>query len=272
METPAGSDISFAVKDTVNATFTYTLTKGCRNDTIQYFNDSNNGKTYWNWQFDNVSSTNQNPTVIYNRFGNKTTQLIAGNGFCSDTSSVNFFLDHDSLRAAFTMPSVYCPNDFADFTDASAGKIINWFWQFGNGFSSNLQNPPLQVYSAAGSDHLYPVQLIVQSDKDCYDTAVNFLKVAISCTITVPTAFTPNNDGLNDYLYPLNAYKASDLEFRIFNKFGQVIFYTNNWTRRWDGTFKGMKQPAGAYVWMLQYTDNDTGKKVFMKGAAVLIR
>lgn len=272
LETPAGSSISFSVKDTVSAAFTYQLTEGCRYDTIHYFNALQNGKINWNWQFDNAISTSQNPTVVYSSFGNKTTQLTVSNGFCRDTAVVNFYLNHDSLHAAFTMPSVYCPNELVYFKDSSLGNIINWYWQFGNGLTSTFQSPPPQVYTPPGIDRLIPVQLIVQSNKACYDTVIKYLKVVNSCYIAVPNAFTPNMDGHNDYLYPLNAYRTSDLEFKIFNKFGQQLFSTKDWTRKWNGTFNDMEQPPGVYVWFLRYTNTDTGKTIFKKGTTVLIR
>jgi gliding motility-associated-like protein len=93
-----------------------------------------------------------------------------------------------------------------------------------------------------------------------------------NCYIAVPSAFTPNNDGLNDYLYPLNAYKAVNLTFKIFNRYGQLVFETSDWTNKWDGTFKGQPANAGTYVWLLQYTDGETGEKYFSKGTTVLIR
>jgi gliding motility-associated-like protein len=88
----------------------------------------------------------------------------------------------------------------------------------------------------------------------------------------VPSAFTPNFDGLNDYLYPVNAYKAQDLHFSVYNRFGQRVFNSNNWTKKWDGTFKGKKADAGTYVWMLQYYNPDLNQKIEQKGTVVLIR
>jgi len=273
IETPAGSSINFTVNDTVNAGFTYQLIKGCRFDTIHYFSNAQTGITTWNWRFDNTqTSTAQNPVIIYNSPGEKTTQLIAGNGFCNDTSIVKFTLSRDPLKASFSVPAIYCPNDIVYFKDSSTGNIINWYWQFGNGFSSNLQNPPPQAYAAAQRDRLFPVQLIIESDKFCYDTVINYLKAAGNCYISVPTAFTPNKDGLNDYLYPLNAYRAAGLEFKVFNKFGMQLFARKDRTRKWDGTFNGAAQPPGVYIWFLHYTNTETGKKIFEKGTTVLIR
>ncbi len=98
------------------------------------------------------------------------------------------------------------------------------------------------------------------------------LKVLKSCYIAVPNAFTPNGDGLNDFLYPLNAYKADNLEFKVYNRLGQLVFSTTDWTVKWDGTINGQPQDTGIFVWTLQYTNRDTGKHVFMKGSTVLIR
>jgi gliding motility-associated-like protein len=98
------------------------------------------------------------------------------------------------------------------------------------------------------------------------------VKAVSSCYIAVPSAFTPNNDGRNDYLYPLNAFKATDLQFRIFNRYGQVVFETTDPAKKWDGTIRGIPQPAGNYVWTLNYTESDTGKRVSEKGNSMLIR
>ena len=90
--------------------------------------------------------------------------------------------------------------------------------------------------------------------------------------ISVPGAFTPNHDGLNDYLYPLNAYKVTNLLFRIYNRLGQLVFETQDWNKRWDGSFKGQGADPGTYVWVLHYTNTDTGKYVEQRGTSILIR
>ena len=52
--------------------------------------------------------------------------------------------------------------------------------------------------------------------------------------IAGPSAFTPNNDGLNDYLYPLNAYKATNLLFKVYNRFGKLVFETKDCTKKME--------------------------------------
>ncbi len=69
--------------------------------------------------------------------------------------------------------------------------------------------------------------------------------------IYIPTAFTPNNDGLNDR-WNLPALPALPLaEVRVYNRYGQLIFYNKGYAKQWDGSFKGMPQPTGVYVYII---------------------
>jgi len=62
------------------------------------------------------------------------------------------------------------------------------------------------------------------------------------------------------------------LVFRVYNRYGQMVFETRDWQVKWDGTVNGRKQSTGNYTWVLSYTNEDTGKKFNMKGNTVLIR
>ncbi|HSC40329.1 MAG TPA: gliding motility-associated C-terminal domain-containing protein, partial [Chitinophagaceae bacterium] len=271
-ETPAGAALPFTVKDTVSAAFTYNLLLGCRADTIDFFQDGNHGINEWTWQFDTSGTSNQqNPEMIFTRFGDKKITLIVTNGFCSDTASVIVPLNN-TLTAAFDVTRIVCPEDGAAFTNNSVGDIVAWGWSFGDGDTSSLQLPPAHHYPKTGIETRYVVSLVVMNKAGCYDTTAIAIKVLKTCYIAVPNAFTPNGDGNNDYLFPLNAYKADHLEFRVYNRLGQLVFRTNDWTIRWDGRINGTPQPTGTYVWTLGYTERDTGKKVFQKGTTILIR
>jgi len=273
-QTPAGASRAFSTADTVNADFTYQLKLGCKADTVHFFHNGANNINQWNWNFNNEgSSTAQNPSHIFKVFGPKQINLNVSNGVCTDSSSATVLLDN-TLEAAFGFPEVLCPEDKATFTDSSVGKIVSWNWDFGNGNSSTLQNPLPETYPqvTSGRSKLYPVRLIIENDLHCFDTTVNQMKVVYSCYITVPNAFTPNGDGHNDYLYPLNAWKAINLEFIIYNRYGQIVFRTNNWTNKWDGRINGQMQSSWVFVWLLRYTLLDTGEKVFKRGTTVLIK
>jgi len=271
--TAAGSKVSFITVDTVNADFTYRLNLGCKRDTINSFHDGRNGVNSWKWTFDGIrSSSSQNPTSIYASYGEKTAQLIVSNGVCKDTSEMKTINLDNYLKAQFEATAVVCPGDLATYKESSVGKVQAWYWDFGNGNNSLLQQPQDQTYPYAKDIRMIPIQLVVTNDLGCKDTAVQLIKVVGNCYIAVPNAFTPNGDGLNDYLYPLNAYKAKDLIFKVYNRFGQLLFQTTDWTVKWDGTFKGQGADPATYVWILQYTNIDTGKRIELKGSTVLIR
>jgi gliding motility-associated-like protein len=275
-ETPAGSAIAFKAADTVSADFSYRVGLGCVYDTLLYAHDGRDHVNQWSWTFDaDGVSTAEDSIFLFKDYGAKHIQLSASNGVCSDSASADILLDNQ-LAARFVMaPSTtLCPEDAAVYTDSSIGKIVSWYWVFGDGTTSIMQNPPPKKYDAVSErdGRYYPVALIVKNDINCFDTSQIRIRVLYNCYIDVPTAFTPNGDGLNDYLYPLNAYKAQGLEFRIYNRYGQMVFETTDWTKKWDGKINGKPQASGTYVWMLNYTNQETGKEIFLKGTSVLIR
>jgi len=271
-QTTVGSALSFNVKDTVSADFSYQIAAGCKQDTVLFMHDGKHQVNRWLWQLDyNGTSNLQNPVTYFNSFGTKQIILSVSNGFCSDTVTKNIILDNE-LKAAFETNNTLCPEDTAVFKNTSIGNIVSYDWNFQNGNFSTDENPSPQKYPVLLDEKNYAVTLVVKSNLGCYDTAVNNIRVLKSCYIAVPNAFTPNGDGLNDFLYPLNAFKADNLEFKVYNRLGQLVFHSNDWTQKWDGTVKGDPQDAGIYVWTLKYILRDTGKHIFMKGSTVLIR
>jgi gliding motility-associated-like protein len=204
--------------------------------------------------------------------GTRTFFLEVSNGFCKDSSSVTIPFDKNRLQAAFDAPAFVCPLDTAIFTDQSGGPIVSWNWDFGNGNTASGQVAPEQFYPTGTSLQKFTATLTITAANDCTDTAMRVILVPANCYIAVPTAFTPNGDGLNDYLYPLNAYKAEDLDFNVYNRYGQVVWHTNDWTQKWDGRINGYLQAAGVYVWHLTYFDPDKRKNIDLRGTAALIR
>jgi gliding motility-associated-like protein len=89
--------------------------------------------------------------------------------------------------------------------------------------------------------------------------------------VYVPTGFTPNGDGRNDFLRGLYVGIKKVHYFRIYSRWGQQIFSTNSLSEGWDGTIKGVRQQTGTYVWMLKVEDL-AGKIYEMKGISTLIR
>lgn len=270
-ETPAGSILTFTLKDTVNAGFSYQKRYGCSEDTILFFHPAANGVNNWDWHLDdNQTSTLQNPQGLYGVFNTKNIQLAVSNGFCSDTSSQSIVLDN-FIKADFISFEDNCPNETVNFTGTPTGNVKQHNWTFGDGGSASVQSPA-HLFPAPLTTTPFIVRYTVTDSIGCQSTAQKTIKIYSSCYLAVPTAFTPNNDGKNDYLYPLNAIKAEQLDFKVFNRWGQLVFQTKNWKQGWDGTVRGIPQGASVYVWYLSYTDRDTKERRQMKGTAALVR
>lgn len=205
-------------------------------------------------------------TTIY------TVKVTSSNG-CSDTAAVTVtVLNRNAVKAGITATGYLCRSfDSVYFASSSTGDINKWLWDFDNGQSSIASMPPVQQYLIPAGRTFYRVKLVVTDSTGCADSAYHLLNVVDNCYIAVPNAFTPNGDGLNDYLYPLNAYKANNLSFKVYNRLGQLVFSTRDWTVKWDGKIKGVNQETGAYVWLLDY-EEPSGKKVSLKGTSLLIR
>ena len=103
------------------------------------------------------------------------------------------------------------------------------------------------------------------------DTASVNVSVFKGSAIYVPTAFTPNNDGLNDILKPYYVAIKSLSYFTVFNRWGQKVFSTNDLNKGWDGLSKDNEIIEGSYVWVLKAVDA-VGKIYSLKGSFVLIK
>lgn len=273
IETAAGALLFFNTSDTVSALFKATVKYGCIANDILFSHDGPNGVNNWAWVFDNgITSSRKDTTVSYAASGQKHATLVVRNGTCSDTATANIEVNN-SLKASFEGTSSVCPDDPAQFVNNSSGSFdISSSWNFGNGNFSSLQEPPLQFYPTSNTTRNVPVQLIITNSIGCSDTVTNSIRVMGNCLIGIPGAFSPNGDGLNDYLYPTNAFQSKDLLWMVFNRTGQKIFETRNWNNKWDGNFNGRRQDPGTYAWVLQYTNRVTGKTVYSKGTTVLVR
>lgn len=117
-----------------------------------------------------------------------------------------------------------------------------------------------------------PYKVTVYNRAGCSDTAS--LKIIVFETLPsvfVPTAFTPNNDGLNDVLRPIAVGMKHIDNFSIFNRWGDLVFSTTINGHGWDGRINGQNQGTNTYVWMVKAVDY-LGNPYFRKGTVTLIR
>jgi len=264
--------LAFHVADTVNAEFTFSNVMGCRQDTLTFSHNGAHDVNKWLWKFNDKAIFTQNHTLIWPAKSNNHIELIVSNSGGKDTAAIDIDLDNE-VKALFKMPSIICPEDKLQVINNSEGVVDAWRWNFDIVSTSNLKEPPPFLMPSHNREAYYSVKLVAYNNTiGCSDSTKKTLTVLYNCSGSVPTGFTPNNDGLNDFFRPHNALKADNYEFRVFNRIGQLVFQTRNWQDKWDGRINGIVQTTGVYVWMLSYTHRDTGKPVFQKGIVTLIR
>jgi len=265
--------LSLITADTVSALFQNQLLYGCLTDTLLFSHDGAHDVNFWYWNFNNDPPVfTQTHTIVFPASSTNNIRLVVSNGTCSDTASKVIILDNE-VRASFNMDKIICPEDGLVVTNTSTGQIDLWRWKYDIIGTSTLKDPPPFLFPAINKEAYYTVKLVATNlSLGCSDSTRKTLTVLDFCLIDVPSAFTPNNDGLNDYFQPHNALKADNYEFKVYNRWGQLIFQSNNWMDKWDGKINGILQPTAVYVWMLRYTNKDTKQPVFKKGTVTLIR
>jgi gliding motility-associated-like protein len=156
---------------------------------------------------------------------------------------------------------------FANVTD-SAG--LSFLWTPFAGLDNPTLKNPTATLNAATDSIVYTVKAF--NAIGCF--AEDDIKIKIFKTtpeIFIPSAFTPNGDGTNDILKPLIVGITQFNYFRIYNRWGQLVFSTANPNSGWDGTTKGTQQASGTFVYVAEGIDYK-GNRIFRKGTVVLIR
>ena len=150
-----------------------------------------------------------------------------------------------------------------------------------SGGENYLWTPAIYLNNAAISNPLAKINETIDSIRykvyvtdllGCLDSATILVRIfRTNPQIFVPTGFTPNGDGLNDVLKPIAVGVERIDYFRVYNRWGQLVFSTTVNGQGWNGEISGKPQTSNTYVWMVKAVDY-TGKPIFQKGTSTLIR
>jgi len=190
--------------------------------------------------------------------------LLLNNYGCSITTEKQQIIIDDP-RQGVTYPLQYAVIDLPlDLEARQFGDSA--FWSPGTWL--NTQSSYTPVFDGL-SDQLYTIE--IRTNSGCVTVDTQMVKIVKEVQVYVPTAFTPNHDGLNDVLRPVLMGIKEIRYFRIFNRWGQLVFETKTDRHGWDGTINGSPVSSQAVVWMLE----GVGVNNVMyrrKGTSVLIR
>lgn len=146
----------------------------------------------------------------------------------------------------------------------------SYLWKPGTGLSDVNSHSPIALYNSPSTGISYKV--LVYDEGGCVDSAYLNVKVfKTKPSVFVPNAFTPNKDGKNDVFRFIAAGMQKIDFFRVYNRWGQLVFSAQTSNPGWDGTLGGRLQQSGVYVWMVKGIDY-LGGTYFEKGTTTLIR
>jgi gliding motility-associated-like protein len=248
----------------------FSSVNGCKNNGVHFTDTSKvtgNSIISWAWNFGDGGTANiQNPTHNFPSQGSYTVDLIVTSGSgCTDTVRSTVTPSPGVVADFTTSANTYSAGEPITFTNNSTGAS-SWEWNFGDANTSSLQNPT-HTYGANGT---YNVTLTASNLAGCTDTISKTFTVDGGTPVAVPTAFTPNGDGVNDVLY-VRGGPFKEFEFRIFNEWGNEIFSSRTKSAGWDGKLNGQLQTRGSYVWTVTGITIDN-KVIKMAGGVTLIR
>jgi gliding motility-associated-like protein len=227
-----------------------------------HFTNQSDGGLSWLWQFDDgTTSTDFEPVKLYPNVGTYQYRLIA-----YDSTTCNKI----DTSAYFTLTVVQKPQALADwapnppqanvpvrFTNLST-FADSYLWNFGDGESS-VEFAPVHEYNATDTYH---AQLIAYSLAGCTDTFNLTVNTLINPLLDVPNAFTPGRFGVNS-IVNVRGFGITKMDWRIYNRWGQMVFQSASKKMGWDGSFKGKPLPMDVYTYTLdvQFSDGNTERK-----------
>ena len=217
------------------------------------------------WSFGDGTGTNtQNTTHTYSEGGTYTVQLVSQNiKGCIDTAVKT--LDVERFRPFAGNDTIIVKGESINF-HATGGTFYTWTP------STNLSDPfisnPIGYYPDTTR---IGYNVHIKSEVGCEGDDSIYVRVVNQGAIFVPSGFTPNGDGLNDFLKVVSIGYRKINYFRVFNRWGEQVFYTVYINDGWDGTKRGKPADIGVYFWELAVT-NRFGVEEKYKGDATLIR
>ncbi len=248
------------------AGFNFRAASYCPGKDIVFTYTGSNTIQSWQWDLGNTNSVGASP--VNNRYSSGgeypvSLKVTDNNGCGSD-------LFYDTLTV-YNSPNIDAgPYIIKTMNDAAEIKAtltdtgsFTYQWTPANGLSSTSI---LRPFTNTINDMLYTIK-VVGGAGNC--EATDTVSVRVLKTLYIPSAFSPNGDGRHD-VWNIPAINGNTSALvTIFNRWGQVIFESHGYTKPWDGTYKGIAQPTGAYYYMIQ---PDVKKEKKVVGYVVIVR
>jgi gliding motility-associated-like protein len=235
----------------------------------------------WLWNFgDGNTSTDKDPNHTYLNPGTYNVSLTAtSNEGCDNTFADNTgtVVVHSDPVASFGLSAytVYIPTESVYCTNTSTGAV-SYIWDFGDSTGTSVDVNPSHLYDHSGT---YTITLIAINQFGCRDTFRR--EIIVKSEVVFPNSFTPNPTNPGDGSYDSNSINndvffpftegIEEFKLMIFNKWGELIFKSEDLKIGWNGYYRDQLCQQGAYVWKVEATFED-GEKYVKVGSVTLLR
>ncbi|MFM9053050.1 MAG: PKD domain-containing protein, partial [Bacteroidota bacterium] len=237
--------------------FVASSVQACNNQCINFTDQSlyTDSTTTWSWYFPGASQADydvQNPLCVrYPQDGLYDVQLLVTNQYGSDTLTLYSYIRIESVPSAFAGPDTSMA--FGESYQLTAGGGATYNWSPAAGLdATNVPNP----IATPATTTTYTCT--ISDGTGCSTTRQVTVTILFDNSIYVPNVFSPNGDGRNDYLF-VRGNNFSKIRFSVFDRWGELIFETEDPLIGWDGKYKGKDLNPGVFTWVASLVyDNQT--------------
>jgi gliding motility-associated-like protein len=250
----------------------FSFSNYCINQPVQFTNQStvnNSGTVSYQWSDNNAhSSTATSPVFTYGQTGAFDVKLKVIPQSCpAIADSVIKTITIVTAVPGIRLPTVDASKNTLTQLHARTQSGATYNWAPGNYLTSPFIADP-QVFTRVQQEY----KILVTAPGGCITTDTLLVRVQAASAIYVPNVFTPNGDGQNDLLLPTTVATIKALRFfRVFNRWGKMLFETTQKGKGWDGRYNGQLQPLDTYTWVIEGVD-ENGTIIKKQGSVTLLR
>lgn len=279
-DAPCEADTAVAlieISELADIQFSSNFTEGCSPLTVEFTDQTVvNGTTAYKWYIDGVLA-GQNNTLI-NTFENvkcyDISLEIVTDGYCTATvTEQNLVCINPDPVAAFDFKptTIFSDDPVVNFTNESQLNVFN-VWDF-DGLGQSTETHPTFTFPL-GKAGEYEVKLTVTSAKGCIDSASRTVTIVDQTIFYVPNAFTPDGDDNNNVFLPIMTVGVDPQNYKleIYNRWGERLFESNDYSIGWDGTYGNQIVKEGMYTWKISFSELKSDDVIVKTGVVVLIK
>lgn len=195
---------------------------------------------------------------------------------CDSITRLNLIVS-PSPKASFSYEIIQTGDEFTTVSFTDNTDYISGFgsneWDFDDGtILNNVSETEHDLPNE--TNRVYAVQLIAENNLGCIDSTTALIEITPPLNVYVPNTFTPNSGKYNNTFYfevngDIDVYTFSML---VFNRWGEIVFESQNKNRHWDGTYNNTPVPSGTYTWVIQFTRKSNKEELQYKGHVNVLR